>query len=503
MSVPTAGPPGLRAFSGALWTITTSIVSRAAGLIGTLILTRYLAPEIYGDVAVAVALVLTANQLSTLGVGQYVVAHPEAGRAVTFAATLTHVALGALALGALVLLRDRVGALLGAPGTTVLLPVLAVAAMLDRIAYVPERVLQRDLRFRVVALARMLAQLVYPLVSVAFAVAGWGGLAVIIGNLARALVRMAVVTGALDPWQWLVPAAPRMRQLRDMLAFGLPVSLGALAAFASRRWDTLLVSRFYGPAWAGPYNIAYSLAELPTVHVGEHVSEVLLPSFARMEPERRPLVLARSLRLLGLVMFPLALGLGAVAPTLVRAVLVPAWQPAGPLLVLLAAMSAAVPIGTTVAAYLQVHHRPVAVMTLEGLKLGVMLVLIATIGRLDPLGVCLAVDVGFIAHALVSVAFVARVEGTPAGALLVGLVRPLVACLPLLAAVAAVRAGAAAIGWADPVTLLIAETLAGAAAFGGAALLVAREATNDLADLASRALWPAAHTRARDRSPTS
>ena len=488
MSVPTGGPLGLRAFSGALWAITTSIGSRAAGLIGTLILTRFLAPEVYGDVAVAVALVLTANQFSTLGVGQYVLAHPAAGRAAAFSAALTHVALGAVAFGILVLLRDRFGPWLGAPGMTSLLPGLAVAAMLDRIAYVPERVLLRDLRFRVVALARMLGHLIYPVVSVAFAVAGWGGLAVVIGNVARSLTRMVVVTGAAEPRLWLAPAPLRMRQLREMLAFGLPVSLGALAAFASRRWDTLLVSRFFGPASAGPYNIAYSLAELPAVHVGEHVSEVLLPSFARMDPERRPDVLARSLRLLGLVMFPLAVGLGAVATTLVRAVLVPAWQPAGPMLTLLAAMSAGVPIGATVAAYLQAHHRPVAVMALEASKLVVMLLLVVTIGRLDPLGVCLAVDIGFIAHALISVAFVARVEGAPAGALLVGLVRPLLACVPMVAAVAAVRVGAAAIGWTEPVTLLIAETLAGAAAYGGAALLVAREATDDLIDLARRSL---------------
>jgi len=489
VSVPGGVSLGLRAFSGALWTIATSAGSRALGVVGTLILTRFIAPDAYGDVAVATTVILTANQLSTLGVGQYVLANPASGPAATFHAVVCHVALGAVVFGAVVLWRHPLGQLTGAPDMASLVPGLALAALMDRVSYIPERVLLRDLRFRLVAVARMLGNLAYTAASVAFAVAGWGGGAIVIGNLARSFARLALVAGAADHRQWLAPSAIRARRLREILAFGLPVSIGALAAFAARRWDTLLVARFFGPAPAGAYNLAYNLAEIPAVHVGEHVGDVLLPSFAQMEPARRPEVLARSLRLLGLIMFPLGLGLGAVAPTLVRAVLDPAWQSVGPMLTLLAALSAAAPIGSLVGAYLQARHRPRALMVLEGVKLLAVLLLIGTLGRLSPLWVCVAVDVGFIGHALASLWLVARVEGTPAGALVRELARPLAACAPMLAAVAGVRAGAAALGFTSPVLLLVSETVAGGAVYVAATLLVNRTAARDLASLAGRSLF--------------
>lgn len=490
MSVSSGVSLGLRAFSGALWTIATSIGSRALGVVGTLILTRFIAPDAYGNVAVAMAVILTANQFSTLGIGQYVIANPASGREATFHAVVSHVALGAVVFGAVVLWRHPLGQFVGAPDMASLVPGLALAALVDRISYIPERVLLRDLRFRLVAVARMLGNLAYTVVSVAFAVAGWGGGAIVMGNLARSLARLAMIAGAADHREWLAPSAIRVRRLREILAFGLPISIGALAAFAARRWDTLLVSRFFGPGPAGTYNLAYNLAEIPAVHVGEHVGEVLLPSFAQMEPARRPEVLARSLRLLSLVMFPLGLGLGAIAPTLVRAVLDPAWQSVGPMLTVLAALSAAGPIGSLVGSYLQALHRPRALMTLEGVKLLAVLLLITTVGRLGPLWVCVAVAVGFSAHALASLWFVARVEGTPAGTLIRELARPLVACSPMLAAVVGVRAGSAALGFTAPVLLLFSETVAGGVVYVAATLLVNREAARDLAGLARRSLLP-------------
>jgi lipopolysaccharide exporter len=482
---------GLRAFSGVLWTIATSIGSRMLGVIGTLILTRFIAPDAYGDVAVAAAVILTANQFSTLGVGQYVIAHPSSGRDATFHAVASHVALGAVVFGAAVLWRHQLAPLVGAPGMASLVPGLALAALVDRVSYIPERVLLRDLHFRLVAVARMLGHVAYTVVSVVFAVAGWGAAAIVMGNLARSLARLAMIAGGADRREWLTPSTLRLGRLREILAFGLPISIGALAAFAARRWDTLLVSRFFGPGPAGTYNLAYNLAEIPAVHVGEHVGEVLLPSFAQMEPARRPEVLARSLRLLGLVMFPLGLGLGAVAPTLALAVLDPAWQSVGPMLTVLAVLSIAAPIGTLVGSYLLARQRPRALMALEGFKLLAILLLIATVGRLSPLWVCVAVDAGFAAHALVSVWFVARVESIPVWALVRELARPLAACIPMLATVAGVRAGGDALGWTSPVLLLVCETLTGGIVYVAAALLVARESVGDLAGLARRSLFRA------------
>src|SRR5262245_15704306 len=79
------------------WTIVTGLGTRLLGVVGTLVLTYFIAPDDYGQVTAAVIIVFTANQFSSLSLGTYVLAHPSAGRDVMFHASVLHVGLGFLA----------------------------------------------------------------------------------------------------------------------------------------------------------------------------------------------------------------------------------------------------------------------------------------------------------------------------------------------------------------------------------------------------------------------
>ena len=63
--------------------------------------------------------------------------------------------------------------------------------------------------------------------------------------------------------------------------FGAPVSLGQTINFAIRRWDNLVVSSLHGPAAVGAYNLAYNLADIPAVQIGEQVTEALQVGFTK------------------------------------------------------------------------------------------------------------------------------------------------------------------------------------------------------------------------------
>src|SRR5581483_7228406 len=82
---------------GAMWTVLSGIGSRAVGLAGTLVVTRFIDPSDYGEVPVAAVVVMTANQLSTIGFGQFLIAKPEAPRSVAFHVTAFHLGLGVIA----------------------------------------------------------------------------------------------------------------------------------------------------------------------------------------------------------------------------------------------------------------------------------------------------------------------------------------------------------------------------------------------------------------------
>jgi lipopolysaccharide exporter len=477
-----------KAVGGAAWTIATGVGSRALGLVGTLLLTRFVAPDDYGEVMAASVYTLLVNQFATVGLGQYVIAKPGAGRDVAFHATFFHLVIGVFALAGAWVMRDVLGPVFGAPRMGMYVPGLILAVMLDRVSFMPERVLVRDMRFRAVGISRTASEVAYSGVSVALAVAGFGANAVVLGNVARSLLRCLMLVAAADRRDWLTPSPITGATSRALFAFGLPLWIGAFSGFASRRVDNLLVTAFFGDAMGGMYSLAYNLADIPAVQVGEQIGDVLLPSFAKMEPERRASALVRSTALLALIMSPLAVGLGVIAPTATRLFFNQKWAALGPMLMYLSALSITRPLGWTVSSYLQARDRPRHVMWLETFKVVALVGMICAMGRNGPLWTCVAVGVAFGAHALASLWVVQLLDAVPFGAMLLRLAPPLGACAPLVGAVLGARwllahAGVHAAWIALPV-----EITAGAVAYVAAALLVARRTSMDLIKLLKNAL---------------
>lgn len=468
----------------AAWNLATGAAVRGLGLVGTLVLTRFVFPQEYGEVAVAGLCAGTAVRLLNFQLGNYVIAHrsppPEA-----FQAIILNGGAASLCVAAVLIAREPLGRFLGAPGMTVYLPWLAVATLVTQISHVHSALLMRSMHFRAIAIIRSTGELTFTVLSVALA-PRLGAFALVVGHLTRAgLVTTAMVLRAERP-EWLRPVWPRLETARRFLAFGVPLSLGTLVD--STAWDKLLVSRFFGASIVGHYNLASSLAQTPGIQVADPIVDVLLPSFSRVESGRRPAALVRTLAIVALLSTPLALGLGAVAPTLVAVVLSQAWQGAGPMITILAGLSLSLPVGWLVGAYLTAEGRTGVQMLLGFLRAALVLALLAAIGWAGPLWACGAVA---LAHGLSAVAglFAVRaVSGVPVRDCVGALLPFLGAGGLMVGAVLGIRAFAAGLGLAPGWSLLIAEVGVGAVTYVASALLLARRTVLDLAGIVREAI---------------
>jgi PST family polysaccharide transporter len=463
------------------------LAARILGLVGTLLVVRYVAPDEYGEALVAAIVIGTASTFSSIGIGQFVIVKAGGRRDLAFHATAYQFLLGLVALGLVLVLQRPIAAWSHAPGVGRYLPVLAVSMLLDRLWFVPERTLMRDLRFRTVTLVRSAGELAYTAVSVAGALLGWGGMAIAAGNVARSAVKAAMVLRAVDRREWLQPCRLRRDATAALLRFGLPLAVGTIAGYAAGRWDNLLVSSFYGPAVMAAYSIAYNLAGMAAGLVVEQVVDVLVPSFARADARGRADGLLRGAALLAVVTTPLCFGLAAVSPTLVSTFFEPRWAAVAPML---AALSVAAILGPTVGlilAYLQAVDRARLAMVVQLVALVAVLGAVATLGRLGPLWTCAAVGVGALLCVLSGAVAVQVVSGIPAHRLLSTQLGPILASGPMVAAVLATRWGLARAAVDVRYGNLALEVAVGAVFYGGAALLLARSAATDLLGLAQAA----------------
>ncbi len=471
-----------KAAAGFVWSTIANLGSRVFTIISTFILTRYLAPEVLGEVNLANVLVQTAGAATGLGVVQYVAAHPDADRGTVFHGTVLVLGAGVIACLASVALGAPVAGMLGTPGMIEFVPGLALSHFVDRMSWLPRSILIRDLRFRTAGIRVAVGELTFASSSILFAHLGWGGHAIVAGNLARAgavLLFSFAVTNLRD---YLEPCRLAWARFARLLRYGSPITIAALFHIGATTWDNSFMGWRFGGATVGIYNQAYRLAELPATNVGDQIADVVAPIFARVtEPEARRRGFLRAAGLMGLVIFPMALGLGAVAHTAVAAFYPPNYQSVAPFLVVLASLGVWRAIGNLASAFLQVVGRTRVFIPIDIVLVVTVLGFMAIGAEWGEVSAAVGVGVAFTLATFLTIRAL-RPDGITLTAVLRSLAPPLLACVPMILGVLGVRLAMGDVGLPAGLRLII-ELACGGVVYVIAALIVARSIARDFLDL--------------------
>jgi PST family polysaccharide transporter len=428
------------AIVGAIWNVASRLGARVVGLIATLVITRFISPEVMGEVGVAIVAVATAHFASDLAFGQYVVVKSKDNQSAVFHALIfTLIAVGVVTL-ALLLLAGPVGELLGATEMERYAPVMAMAMVFERIGRIPASIALRDLRFKLFASVSAISELAYAAVAVIMAARGFGGDSIVWANVAQWGLWALWLGLAVKPGLWLKPFAITLRETKKLLNFGVPIALSNVAHDASYNWDRLIITHLFGARVHGIYGLGKRLSAVPADNVGDAVSDVLIPSFVRMGPEESRKAVVRACHLVAIIVYPMAAGLAAVSPTLVHTLFTPEWYEIAMPLTILAAVSLIDPLGDTMTSYLKARDMPWSVMLVQVSFLAVLLGSIYVLGYFFGLmGACLGVGVGMFYRAIAGLYIAHLRDQVSMTAMLFGLVRVALAAGVMALSVVAVR----------------------------------------------------------------
>jgi PST family polysaccharide transporter len=306
-----------RTLSGMMWVAWGGGVIAVLKIAVLVLLTRLLSPADFGVVGAALIIIGFSLTFSQLGLGPALVQRPVLEPRHISTAFYTSAAFGLLAAALVWLAAPLVAAFFRMEQLTPVVRVLALIFPIVGASTVAENLLQKGLRFRLLANADVVAYGVgYALVGGVLAATGKGVWALVGAQLTWALLRAGIVLRAAPP---ILRPHPTWASFVDLMHFGVGQSAARLGAFAASQADNLVVGRWLGPVGLGLYSRAYQLMAVPTTLLGDVLDRVLFPTMARVQDDPRRLASAylEGTALLALVTLPIGVVAAVLAPELV------------------------------------------------------------------------------------------------------------------------------------------------------------------------------------------
>lgn len=306
--------------SGVRWGALNQAVQQVTRLAVQIVLTRLLAPQAFGLLALAFVVINFGSVLTGIGFSQALIQRRELNKQLVDAIFVGSGLLG-LALTLLIALTAApLSSLLGDARLTPVLRLLGIIFLFQGIEGVPNSMLRRQMMFRLYVLSSTIAVVAGGAVGIISGLAGAGVWALVGFALTESVVAttLAWIFG-MSAGVWRAGFTWDLRPLREVLGYSSAVTGNRVLFYGSRNVDNLIVGRVLGTVALGFYGLAYRLMLYPIQRAADVIGSVTLSAFALMQDDAARLASAylRAVRYLAVVIVPLTLLVAATAPHLV------------------------------------------------------------------------------------------------------------------------------------------------------------------------------------------
>ncbi len=324
-----------KAVKGVLWSLIQRWGTEAISLLVLVALSRMLAPEAFG--LVALASVFTAfvqiflDQGFSAAIVQRADLEPEHRDTAFWISVLSSILLTAVGIAA----SGLVAAFFEEPRLAPILTWLSIGFIFGGLSSTQMAILKRELAFKSLAARSMTAKTLGGIVGVSLAFAGFGVWSLVAQKLAGGLAGVIVLWRASD---WRPGFNVSKKHYKELFTFGFAILGNNILKVFDRRSGDLFIGYFLGPTLLGYYTVGYRLLLVIMRLVSGITNAVAFPAFSHLQqnPKRMLRAFYKATQYTSLLAFPVFTGLAALAPELIPALFGEKWAPSIPLMQILA-----------------------------------------------------------------------------------------------------------------------------------------------------------------------
>jgi len=332
-----------QALHGAFWSFTERFGQQGVQFFIAIILARLLEPKDFGVLGMLALFVALAQSVVDSGFGTALIQKQDATHTDESTVFWFNLVVGLVMAGALFFAAPLIAGFYNVPLLKPITRVFSLNLIISSFGIVQDALLIKELAFKRRMKAALVSVVVSGLVGIFMAFRGFGVWALV----AQGLVMNGVRTAGL----WVVhPWRPAFvfsgASFRILWKFGSNLLFtGLLNTFFSNIY-LVIIGKVYSAADLGFYQRGKRLIALTSQSLSQVISQVNFPLLSKIQddPDRMRRACSKVLQTSMLVIFPMMLGLVAVAPNFIMVLLGEKWMPCVPYLQVLCIIGSFYPI---------------------------------------------------------------------------------------------------------------------------------------------------------------
>jgi len=325
------------------WSFLQAVAQQGMQLVIGIVLARMLFPAQFGLIGMLTIFMAVISAFLDSGFGAALIQKREVTQTDICSIFYFNILIGVAAAGLLCLAAPWIAAFYGQPILTPLTRALSLTIVINSLGMIQNTILTKQINFKVQTKVSLIAGTLSGSIGITLAALGFGVWSLVIQQITAAFFS-AVSLWYFSPWR---PALIfSFNALRGMFGFGSRMLLSSLLNQIFDNIYFLVIGRLFSAADLGFFTRAQSLNDIPSQTVSGMVGRVTFPVFSAIQddPARLKRGLKKALTMLGLVNFPMMIGLAVVARPLVLVMLTEKWAPSIPYLQLLCVVGLLYPL---------------------------------------------------------------------------------------------------------------------------------------------------------------
>jgi len=317
--------------SNLFWRFAERSGAQGISFIVSMILARLLEPEMYGMIALVTVFTSILNVFVDSGMANALIQKKNADD-LDFSTVFYFNVVVCLGLyGMMFVAAPLIAKFYHIPELTPVVRALSLTLVISGVKNVQQAFVSRNLLFKRFFYATLGGTIGAAVLGILMAYSGFGVWALVAQQLFNTTVDTIILWVIV---KWRPKKEFSWQRLKELFSFGSKMLLSSLLDTVYNNIRSLLIGRLYTSENLAYYNRGEQFPKLVIVNINTSINSVLFPvmSYAQEDLEQVKRMTRKSIRISSYLIWPLMVGLGICAPSVVKLILTEKWLPCVPYL---------------------------------------------------------------------------------------------------------------------------------------------------------------------------